>query len=105
MPPHSYISVRDFQSPRDLAKYLHHLMDNPVEYLSYFWWMEHYQVVPNGPTRYMEICDILYGKDGGRAEHKVIEDLDGYWARDKCQPEGSHPWSKYDDTFAKRFKS
>ena len=36
-PPHSYIDVRDYKSPKHLAAYLEHLNKNPEEYLSYFW--------------------------------------------------------------------
>ena len=43
-PPNSYIDVRDFSSTQELAQYLQHLIDNPDEYLKYFWWKPHYQV-------------------------------------------------------------
>ena len=35
-PPHSYIDVRDFKSPRQLAEYLLFLDKNETAYLSYF---------------------------------------------------------------------
>lgn len=44
-PPHSYIDVRDFNSPADLATYLQHLIDNPEEYLAYFWWKPYFKVM------------------------------------------------------------
>ncbi len=34
-PPHSYIDVRDYKSPGDLADYLHWLSENETEYLRY----------------------------------------------------------------------
>ena len=43
-PPHSYIDVLDYSSPRALAQYLHELDRNDTAYLSYFWWKEHYRV-------------------------------------------------------------
>ena len=43
-PPHSYINVMDYDSPEALADYLHHLDENDDEYLSYFWWKDHYRV-------------------------------------------------------------
>ena len=51
-PPHSYIDVKDFQTARDLAVYLQYLIENPAEYLSYFWWKPHYkvQLLPYSPA-------------------------------------------------------
>ncbi|MFH4980517.1 hypothetical protein AB6A40_007226 [Gnathostoma spinigerum] len=37
-PNHSFIAVDDFTSPKKLAEYLHFLMKNDTEYLSYFEW-------------------------------------------------------------------
>ena len=37
-PPHSYIDVRDFKSPKHLAEYLFYLDNNEEEYMSYFKW-------------------------------------------------------------------
>ena len=45
LPAHSYISASDFQTARDLASHLLWLMENPSEYLKYFWWKSHYQIV------------------------------------------------------------
>ena len=39
-PPHSYIHVEDFKSPRDLAKYLLMLDKNDDMYNQYFRWKE-----------------------------------------------------------------
>ena len=43
-PPHSYIDVRDFKSPKHLADYLLYLDKNHTAYMSYFKWKEHYDV-------------------------------------------------------------
>ena len=43
-PPHSYIDVNDFASPKDLAEYILHLDKTPEEYLAYFWWRPYYRV-------------------------------------------------------------
>eukprot|EP00095_Tigriopus_kingsejongensis_P002499 snap_masked-scaffold64_size435223-processed-gene-2.15 protein:Tk02499 transcript:snap_masked-scaffold64_size435223-processed-gene-2.15-mRNA-1 annotation:"hypothetical protein DAPPUDRAFT_41601" len=43
-PPHSHLNVKDFKSPQALAKYLKYLDGNDEEYLSYFWWRDHYRV-------------------------------------------------------------
>ena len=43
-PPHSYIDVRDFTSPKHLAEYLLHLHRNNSAYLSYFQWKKEFEV-------------------------------------------------------------
>jgi len=44
-PPHSFIHVKDFQRPSQLAKYLLHLDKNDDKYLEYFEWKRSYKVV------------------------------------------------------------
>ena len=58
-PPSSYINVNDFDSADDLASYLQYLVDNPHEYLKYFWWKEHYQVRIGKPVYAFEFGVIL----------------------------------------------
>ena len=43
-PPHSYIAVRDFKSPKHLADYLIYLHKNATAYMSYFDWKRDYDV-------------------------------------------------------------
>ena len=43
-PPHSSISVFDFDTAQDLANYLHQLDQDDASYLSYFWWQDYYRV-------------------------------------------------------------
>jgi alpha-1,3-fucosyltransferase len=43
-PPHSFIDIFDFDSAKTLANYIHELDQDDGEYLSYFWWKDHYQV-------------------------------------------------------------
>ena len=67
-PPHSYINIMDHEnqsallggkkarnqtredpkviSPKQLAAQLHYLANHPTEYLSYFWWKDHYSLSP-----------------------------------------------------------
>ena len=39
--PKSFISVRDFETPEELADHIKFLMDNEEEYLKYFAWKQH----------------------------------------------------------------
>ena len=43
LPPHSFIDVRWFKSPKDLAQYLNYLDKNDTEYKKYFEWRHTYK--------------------------------------------------------------
>lgn len=80
LPPKSYINAQDFTSTEELALFLVNLSKNPEEYLSYFWWMEHYTI--NTGNSYVNLCARLqeerrklgqtvhYYKDMTRWEHE-----------------------------------
>ena len=60
-PPHSFINVRDYDSPKDLAKYLHFLANNEEEYYSYFSWKSHHWIQPANPVDdSCLLCDIAH---------------------------------------------
>ena len=44
-PPHSYLHVDDFPSPKDLMENLHEISKDPLLYNSYFWWRSYYSTV------------------------------------------------------------
>ncbi|CAG9810440.1 unnamed protein product [Chironomus riparius] len=56
LPPHSYINVNDFNSIKELAKYLKFLDENPQEFANYFWWTKYYKLVMH--TKEQSYCDI-----------------------------------------------
>ena len=41
-PPHSFIHVDDFSSPKHLMQFLEELSKDPKEYNTYFWWKSYY---------------------------------------------------------------
>ena len=91
-PPHSYISAADFPGPAALAAHLLHLNRTPAAYLSYFWWREHYDVVIGTPYEGMcALCRRLHLRERGRS---VVEDLEGFWDKGRCEGRGKHVWSK-----------
>ena len=57
-PPHSYIDVRDFKSPKHLAEYLLHLDKNETAYLSYFDWRKDYTVVAGKRSSIDVFCHL-----------------------------------------------
>ena len=65
-PPHSYIDVRDFKSPKHLAEYLLYLDKNDAEYMSYFEWRKHFtcnflHAIENGVNKvFCDFCRYLF---------------------------------------------
>jgi len=64
LPPHSYIDVGDFSTPKKLAEYLNYLAGNQTAYLEYFWWKDKYNVVSdsylfNNPF-WCQLCQMLH---------------------------------------------
>ena len=64
-PPHSFINALDYSSPKALADVLHRLDKNDSEYLSYFWWKDHYHLVDLDLTRrsFCDLCAKLHEDD------------------------------------------
>ena len=58
-PPHSYIHVKDFDSPKHLANHILLLDSNPELYMSYFWWTPHYTIVSYPNIGWCRLCEML----------------------------------------------
>lgn len=58
-PPNSYINALDFDTPKDLAKYLVYLTHNAVEYKKYFDWKKQYRVARSRPRIICDLCELL----------------------------------------------
>jgi len=58
-PPHSYINVANFRSPKELAEYLLLLDKNDALYMEYFRWKEHYVVERFSPIGWCKLCEKL----------------------------------------------
>lgn len=71
LPPHSYIHVDDFRSPKDLADYLHVLDENDTLYNEYFRWKTDWQVVrPTFPAMWCcRLCGLLHSTLSGRTPY------------------------------------
>jgi alpha-1,3-fucosyltransferase len=95
-PPHSSLNVFDFATPKALADYLHQLDQNDAQYLSYFWWKDHYQVHhPGGSSSTSStstsstlnnfghaMCQLCSKLHDEKEPPKVYEDLYGWWRGD-----------------------
>ena len=75
-PPHSYINVADFRSPKELAEYLNLLDKNDFLYLEYFRWKEHYTVEPRPRIGWCQLCQKL---NDPSVPAKSYKGLVSYW--------------------------
>ncbi|KAK3734423.1 hypothetical protein QZH41_007306 [Actinostola sp. cb2023] len=80
--PHSYIDVRDFASPKELASYLIYLHENNFEYLRYFKWKRLYKLT--APKRACAVCDALHNSDL-LYPPRVIVDMRDEWSKKECR--------------------
>ena len=84
LPPHSYISVRDFKSPRYLADYLKLLDSNDTLYMEYFNWRRDYQTI-YPLSRFHDICGVCDILHTSNYSYKTNFKLNDYWkAEDQC---------------------
>jgi alpha-1,3-fucosyltransferase len=88
-PPHSYVNALDFDSPRSLAKYLNQLDQNDSEYLSYFWWKDHYRVETDGMIQ-RSFCDLC-AKLHEDVKSKSYSNFESWWRQ---APEPQRDFSK-----------
>ena len=68
-PPHSYIDVRDFKSPKHLAEYLLYLDKHDDKYMSYFEWRKQFKCRKvNTFTRevFCDFCQYLFEEERPR---------------------------------------
>ncbi|XP_035222366.1 glycoprotein 3-alpha-L-fucosyltransferase A-like [Stegodyphus dumicola] len=73
-PPHSYIHVDDFATPRDLAQYLHLLDKNHTLYNEYFRWKGTGEFV--NTYFWCRMCAMLHAPQ----YHKSYPDMHHWWA-------------------------
>lgn len=81
-PPKSMINAQDFDTVVELANYLHFLMENPREYIKYFWWKRYYKAKEHPVFRYT-FCDLcMKMNDQEFMSQKHIYKSINSWVRD-----------------------
>ena len=81
LPPHSYIHVDDFNSPRDLAIYLHRLDADDKLYNEYFRWKTEWTLADyrfNYTSCLCLLCGMLHAADVQNYVH-WYPDYRRYW--------------------------
>ena len=93
-PPHSYIDVRDFKSPKYLAQYLIYLDKNDYEYLSYFSWRKHFkckEVNRSVKKVFCDLCQYLFEDN----RPKVVQNFTKWFFKDAgCKSFPKQFWEK-----------
>ncbi len=90
LPPHSYIDAAE-HSPAELAQLLHRLDQEPEEYLSYFWWVDHYQLTTHVKNAFglCQLCSMLISDP---EERRRSVDLEKWWWEGSQCKEYQHWW-------------
>lgn len=76
-PPHSFIHVDDFESPKDLAIFLHSLNSNPLKYQSYLNWKSSSGEFIN-TYFWCRLCALLHSPRAMEESHSY-EDIHSWW--------------------------
>ena len=79
LPPHSYIDVKDFASPKDLAVHLKKVANDSDLYNQYFAWKRKYIVIRENTQ--CRLCEFVNRKD---LTPKVYEDITKFWTTKDC---------------------
>ena len=85
LPPHSYIDVKDYSSPKQLAKYLHQLDKNDTLYNEYFAWKQNYTCHQGNPGL-SSSCQICRMMNENRNKVNIIPDINKHFAVDCILP-------------------
>ncbi|KAH8234850.1 hypothetical protein KR032_004226 [Drosophila birchii] len=80
VPPHSYISSRDFPDPKDLAAYMKYLVKAPDEYKRYFWWHSLYKL-RRTVQPYCQLCTLLQQP---QEERHIETSFAHWWTKYQC---------------------
>ena len=85
LPPHSYIDVKDYSSPKDLATHLHKLDKNDKLYNEYFAWKRDYTCYSKIPNRSL-FCSICSFINENMDKTNTISDINQVWNTESCIP-------------------
>ncbi|XP_055585698.1 alpha-(1,3)-fucosyltransferase C-like [Uranotaenia lowii] len=83
-PPNSFIDVQDYESVEKLVEHLQYLVDNPREYVKYFWWKEHYRIAEGRP--FCDLCKKLH-YPSARERTQYYRNIMTWWFNEVCQKE------------------
>ena len=106
LPPHSYIDVKHFSSPKALATYLYKLDKNDTLYNEYFAWRRNYTCIKGIPGHNSRGCVICKFINENINKINTIADVNKLWSPDMCTPAKVYyrdiATLRYNDAFVKR---
>lgn len=76
LPPHSYIDAERFESAAQLAAHLRYVANDVNEYMSYFWWRQHYRLGQQSP--FCALCARLHSP-GWAYRTQIYGDIQAWW--------------------------
>ena len=79
LPLHSYIDVKDFASPKDLAEHLTKVANDINLYNQYFAWKREYNVMQ--VNTHCRLCEFVNRKD---LTPKIYKDITKFWTTKDC---------------------
>lgn len=84
-PPKSFIDANEFKNVEELTKYLKFLIENPREYIKYFWWKKHYKIKSHPTYPYM-LCDLCkkLNDENFMSKNHEYENIENWWSENKC---------------------
>ncbi|KAH8419770.1 hypothetical protein KR009_002291 [Drosophila setifemur] len=83
LPPHSYIDANRFETVADLALHMNYVGGDQAEYVSYFWWRQHYTLSSSSP--FCDLCARLH-EPSFRHRSQIYGDIQSWWF-DSCRME------------------
>ena len=86
-PPHSVIDIRDFESPKELGKYLNYLSSNETAFNEYFQWKQNYKIRMDEMKRFLcPLCEMLHTGDYTRGAEVKPQYGNNYkqWFQGSC---------------------
>jgi alpha-1,3-fucosyltransferase len=75
-PPNSYINVKDFRSPKELAKYILMLHNSDELYAKYFNWKKYYSIAMPYNYGLCELCRMAHDET---LSPKIYRDIKEWW--------------------------
>ncbi|ALC50016.1 FucTC [Drosophila busckii] len=76
LPPHSYIDAEQFESVDELAAHMDFVASDVYEYMSYFWWREHYSIGNASP--FCDLCAKLHATNWLH-KRQAYADIEAWW--------------------------
>jgi len=88
LPPHSYINVEDFESPKDLAEYLKFLDEDAKEYNKYHQWRKDYTALQEHGyfgTQARHYCRLCEALNYNSKQTKTVRSLQHFFGKENCR--------------------